>query len=424
MIEVKDDNKIRYSSDFISYDNTILLRESLSRFETWLSEHGLASHDPYSLWSTSYGIWSKQFYQRNKKLGLLAIAPIIVGDILAPKLLRTFLPKYRYPIADAHIILAKCNQYRTTSKSKYLVEAETLAEELLAQSLFTPQSGYHGHCWGYPFNWQTNQGLWESSTPLITTTPYCYSAFVTLYECTRNHKYYDIAKSCIEFALRDLNTTIIDENRASSSYSPIDSTLVINANAYRLYMLIDWLHRTQDCSYSITMLEPFINFILSSQNDDGSWFYALSSQSDRFIDNFHTCLVLKNLIKVNSYLKRDDISQAINRGYDYYIENLLGDDYTPRPFSVLSRSNPVSLEMYDYAESINLAFLLKDTHHKAKEVLNAQLNQLCSQYQCPQGYFLTKIYLGFIPNDTPYIRWAQSQLYYVLSCLVSEVSTN
>lgn len=417
MIEVKNDTTIHSVSNPLTHNNEILLRDSLARFESWLSEHGLTSHDPYSLWSTSFGIWSKQLYQRNKRLGILAIAPVILGDIIAPKVLRTFLPTYRYPIADAHIILAKCALYKATADKKYLREAESIAQELLAQSLYTPQSGYHGHCWGYPFNWQTNQGLWESSTPIITTTPYCYSAFIELYECTGNGNYYDIAQSCIEFALRDLNITIIDENTASSSYSPIDTTLVINANAYRLYMLVDWLHRSKDCSYSLAMLEPFINFILSSQNSDGSWYYALSSQSDRFIDNFHTCLVLKNLIKVNSYLNRQDISHAIERGYNYYIEHLLYADYTPKPFSVLSRSNPVSLEMYDYAESINLALLLDDIHPKANEILNAQLHQLCTLYQCPQGHFLTKIYFNFIPNDTPYIRWAQSQIYYVLSCL-------
>ena len=38
------------------------------------------------------------------------------------------------------------------------------------------------YCWGYPFDWVTRNGVLKEQTPLITTTPYCYEAFLQVYE--------------------------------------------------------------------------------------------------------------------------------------------------------------------------------------------------------------------------------------------------
>ena len=38
--------------------------------------------------------------------------------------------------------------------------------------------GFAEYCWGYPFDWVTRNGTIAAQTPLITTTPYVYEAFL------------------------------------------------------------------------------------------------------------------------------------------------------------------------------------------------------------------------------------------------------
>ena len=40
-----------------------------------------------------------------------------------------------------------------------------------------------------------------------------------------------------------------------------------------------------------------MNFVIASQNEDGSWYYSMDGQRD-FVDHFHTCFVMKALAKI------------------------------------------------------------------------------------------------------------------------------
>ena len=43
-------------------------------------------------------------------------------------------------------------------------------------------SRFKEYCWGYPFNWVWRGGVIKQQTPLITTTPYVYEAFLQVYQ--------------------------------------------------------------------------------------------------------------------------------------------------------------------------------------------------------------------------------------------------
>ena len=60
-----------------------------------------------------------------------------------------------------------------------------------------------------------------------------------------------------------------------------------------------------------------INFVLENQCLNGSWFYAVGNSQDAFVDNFHTCFVLKNLYKANIRLKSDKVQDVIIKGYNF-----------------------------------------------------------------------------------------------------------
>jgi hypothetical protein len=390
-------------------DKQVLLKV-IDRFLLWQKANGYSSYDQYNLWSTRYGIWSKGLYHTQKHLGSLFVAPIFASEIFIPSIRKLFTSKKRFPIADAHFIMAYLNLYEHTSKKEYLIEAGSVARELIKSSI----PGFSGHCWGYPFDWMTTRGLWTSGVPLITTTGYCFEAFLKLYDVTGNDDYLDIAHSIFLFTLNDLKDTTIKEGVASSSYSPIDDSQIVNANAYRAMVLVHGYERFKNLK-ALDKARLNLNFILSNQNEDGSWLYAVNDERDAFVDHFHTCFVLKNLVKGNNILQDARITASIKKGFHFYQNNLFDDQGSPLPFAKLSRFNVVKREMYDYAEGISLCLAMHNYDSHALGMAEKMTNELITKYQKKDGSFVTRISTFNIPNNVPYLRWPQSQLFYALT---------
>lgn len=405
-------NMIKTSERLISNTSNILKNEvskSIDKFIEWLKINGYFSYDQYDFWSTRYGIKAKSLYYKNKLLGIPFVAPIFLAEIFYPASRKMFVSKKRFPIADAHFVLGFLNLYEYTLKKEYLDEAEKIAQELLKSSV----PGFSGYCWGYPFDWMTTRGLWTSGVPLITTTAYCFEAFLKLYDITNDQKYFDIAYSIFVFTLNDLKDTPIEEGISSGSYSPIDNSQIVNANAYRSFVLVEGYNKFNN-QEALKKANLNINFILKNQNQDGSWKYAVNDERDNFVDNFHTCFVLKNLHKLNLILKEETISVAIKKGFDFYKKHLFANE-SPIPFAKLSRLNIVKRELYDFAEGISLCLLMKSSDIDAKKMSDRMVNEVISSYQNKNGSFITNINLFNIPNKIPYLRWSQAQLFFALT---------
>ena len=396
-------------SGLMRFDQSVTLG-SIKKFLAWKNSNGYYSYDQYDFWSTSFGIKAKNIYYKNKVLGIPLVAPIFLLEIFCPKFRNLFVRKKRFPIADAHFILAYLNLFEFTSNKDYLREAEQISESLLKSSV----PGFSGNCWGYPFNWMTTRGLWTIGVPLITTTGYCFEAYLKLYDVTKEERYLTIAHSIFLFALNDLKDTQIEKDIAACSYSPIDNSQIVNANAYRAFVLVEGARRFNN-DVALSKARKNLNFILKNQNEDGSWLYAVNDKRDNFVDNFHTCFVLKNLLKVNTILEDEGISKAIKKGFDFYKMHLLDEDNSPKPFAKLSRFNVVKTELYDYAEAISLCLKMQYFDDKAAQIAEKLINDVINKYQKKDGSYYTRISIFNIPNKIPYLRWPQSQLFYALT---------
>jgi len=400
--------------ELLKENRTIELKDrvgaSVDKFLQWLKTNGYTSYDQYDFWSTNYGINAKRIYYKNRVVGGTLVAPVFVSEIFFPSFRKLFVSRKRFPIADAHFILGFLNLYELTSKQEYLAEAKEIAQALLESAV----TGFSGYAWGYPFDWMTTRGLWTSGIPLITTTGYCFDAFLKLFDVTNESKYLDIAYSIYQFALKDLTDTTIDDETASCSYSPVDNSQIVNANAYRSAVLMEGYKRfneqeaEQKASFNI-------NFILKSQNTDGSWKYAINDERDNFVDNFHTCFVLKNLIKVNKIKNDEKISFTIKKGYEFYQNNLIDDNGRPLPFAKLSRLNIVKRELYDYAEGITLGLLMQHEGYDSLKLVNNMVADVSGKFQNSNGSFVTRVSLFNKKNTIPYLRWPQAQLFYALT---------
>jgi hypothetical protein len=168
--------------------------------------------------------------------------------------------------------------------------------------------------------------------------------------------------------------------------------------------------------------ERNLNFVLESQNADGSWYYAKDGKRN-FIDHFHTCFVLKALTKIEALTGDSGCTEAIERGVEYYVTNLFDEGGLPKPFSSRPRLTVYRRELYDYAECINLAVLLSGRFRRLDELLPIVLNDVLTVWQKPDGSFRSRrLLLGW--DDTPMHRWAQSQLFRSLCLLMHHSGEN
>lgn len=396
-------------ADKVSLKKTPSLEKTLSvaieRFMVWLEQYGLEGYDLYDLWATGYGKWAKGLYHRQKALGAPFVVPVFLADFIWPSIRRIVAAKKRYATADAHFAEAYLSLYQIGGEQKYLQKAVDIADEILGYAT----DGYSGPCWGYPFDWQTNRGLWPKGVPFITTTPYVYHVFTRLYDITEQSRFLDVARGIAAFAQHDLNKTPLPNGTIASSYSPLDNTSVVNANAYRAEMLVDSAHRF-DNKEQLAEAEETIRFILSAQRTDGSWLYDVVNPQDNFVDNFHTCFVLKKLYQMNRHLQREDIRLVIQRGYDFYLENLLDESGLPIPFWKVNCMQLVKREMYDFAEGINLGILLADDHPKALKTARHLTACLIEKYQTRKGHFIARELMLGKQLTLPMPRWPQAQL--------------
>jgi hypothetical protein len=382
---------------------------AVESFQTWLADQDHESYDPYDIWGTKYGLISRRIYYKTRLPAAPLVIPVLLMEIFCPQWRSLFVSKQRFATADAHLGLAFLNLYEITGEQAHMEMAEVLGQALLASSA----PGYHGHCWGYPFDWRQNTGLWKKNTPFITGTPYCYELFGKLYDLTKEERHLDACRSIAKFVDQDLHDTPTSPTATACSYSPIDHGLVLNTSAYRAMVLFDAANRLDKREYAVTATGN-LNFILQNQRADGSWLYSLD-EGERFVDHFHTCFVLKNLWKINQRLQSPDVTEAVRKGFAYYERELFTNEGLPKQFAIKLRTGIVRLEMYDVAEAINLGALLKDDVPTAFTIAKRLAQRLCQEWQLPDGHFLTRIYAGGFRHSLGYLRWPQANLFYELT---------
>lgn len=381
------------------------LEPVLDRFIAWLDRFGETSYDHQSYFAGPIGGRAKALYYSHPKLGTLAVAPMIFSEAFLPAGRQLFWKKQRFPIADAHYAMGFAMLARASGRQDMLARA-THFLEVLEQ---TRCPGYERHGWGYPFDWVTRTGVMAAQTPLITTTPYVYEAFAAVHAVDGRPHWLEVMRSAAEHALRDIADRSLSDTSASAGYNPLDKEGgVVNASAYRAFMLTDAAQRFGSAEYQAAA-QRNLNYVLGAQQADGSWPYATDGVRP-FIDHFHTCFVLKALAKIEALTGDARVRQAIDAGVRYYVENLFDAQGLPRPFAAAPRLTVYRGELYDYAECLNLATLLRGRYPALDSRRASTLDDLLSRWLKPDGSFRSRrLMLGW--DNVPMHRWAQAQLF-------------
>jgi uncharacterized protein YyaL (SSP411 family) len=271
---------------------------------------------------------------------------------------------------------------------------------------------FREYCWGYPFDWVTINGTIKRQTPLITTTPYAYEAFLQVYQLDPDEKWKAILESIARHAASDIKDFPTSETTSTCSYTPYDKGGVINAAAYRSFLLTSASKLFSNNSYW-KIAERNLNFVLENQNPDGSWYYAADGVRD-FVDHYHTCFVMKGLAKIHSLTRHSGCLEALSKGINYYLARLFDMDGLPRPFSRAPRLTVYRRELYDCAECINLCLLLRDHFPQLEAKLQAVLTGILNDWVKSDGSFHSRrLHFGW--DDVPMHRWGQSQIFRALA---------
>jgi len=412
--QIETEDKLAATAAKSSFPETDKTLPAVLRFVDWLNQYGETSYDFQDYYASDWGRYAKALYYRKPRLGTLAVAPMVFSEAFMPSAKAIFWKRQRFPIADAHYAMGFASLSKLLKQESYFSRTVHFLEVLKQ----TRCSGYSNWCWGYPFNWETIRGTIKAGTPLITTVPYVYEAFKQAWEIDKADEWLQIMHSIAEHAMVDYKDIPTSPRASTCSYTPNpeQSIGVVNANAYRAFLLTSASHVFSDTRYW-EVAERNLNFVLESQNEDGSWFYAKDGKRG-FIDHFHTCFVLKALTKIEAINGHSGCTAAIERGVAYYVANLFDEAGLPKPFSSRPRLTVYRRELYDYAECINLAALLKGRFPALDRLLSSVLHDVLTVWQKPDGSFRSRrLLLGW--DNTPMHRWAQAQLFRSLCLLMS-----
>lgn len=388
-------------------------RDAISLFISWLDEYGEESYDFQTYYSGAFGRWGKRAYYCHPRLGILAVLPMVFSEAFLPSARRMFWKPQRIPIADAHYAMGFAFLAQMSEDDRYYQRAL----HFLGVLEQTRCPGYEEYCWGYPFHWETVNGTIPVGTPLITTVPYVYEAFQAVYRIDGDPKWRRIMQSIGRHALNDYKDVPTSDTASTCSYTPFPehSLLVVNANAYRAYLLTSIGVEFSDPAYE-KVAERNLKFVLEAQNPDGSWFYARDGKRS-FVDHFHTCFVMKALAKIEALTGNRQCTEAVERGVNYYTRNLFDNHGVPKPFSRAPRLTVYRRELYDFAECINLAVLLRGRFPLLDRYLTVTINEILSGWQTGSGSFRSRqLYFGW--DNTPMHRWASAQLFRSLCLLL------
>ncbi|HMH44704.1 MAG TPA: hypothetical protein VK557_14535 [Pyrinomonadaceae bacterium] len=380
------------------------ISDVLTDFTEWLRVFGETSWDYQSFFAGRVGGQAKSLYYRHRLIGTAAVAPMIFCEAFLPTARRLFHHPIRFPIADAQYAMGFAFLYEATGDFSQLENAVHFLTELKKSRC----RQFKEYCWGYPFDWVWRGGTIKRDTPLITTTPYVYEAFLQVFQLNPRDEWKLILESIARHGASDIKDFKTSEKASSCSYTPFDEGGVINAAAYRAFVLTSASRVFSNDEYW-KAAERNLNFVLENQNPDGSWPYAMDGVRD-FVDHFHTCFVMKALAKIHALTGHAATLEALRKGVSYYLDNLFDTDGLPKPFSRAPRLTVYKRELYDCAECINLCLLLRDRFPQLEATVETVAGGILKDWIKPDGSFRSRrLYLGW--DNVPMHRWGQSQMF-------------
>src|SRR6266481_6715154 len=294
-----------------------------------------------------------------------------------------------------------------------VAEAGELGELMVERLIALRSQGIPYWCWGYSFPWQTRTIVVPRGAPNLVCTTFVGNALLDAYEQRQDARCLSMAASTAEYILDELYWTD-GKSIAGFSYPlPHLRNQVPNANFLGAAFLCRVHKHTGEQKFIAPALRV-ARYAAAKQRADGSWVYG-ESQSQRWIDNFHTGYNLCALQTIGRYAETTEFESCLRRGFDFYRAYFFREDGAPRYFH--DRTYPV--DIHCVAQSIitllNFRELDPGNIRLAHSVLNWAMNHMWNE----KGFFYYRV-LRTCTIRTSYMRWSQAWMLLAMSTLLSE----
>jgi len=378
------------------------IEQSIVLLDNWLVQNGWAGYDPYDIRGTKLFL----LLQKNKYTGFCSNLLLDRFPMFSRKVFRV----NKEINAKAMALFARgyLNLYKKLGDEKYLKKGLFCLNWLMEN----PSKGYSGFCWGYPFDWQSRVFI-PKGTPSGVVTSTAAHAFLDAYEILSDEKYLEIAKSCCDFILKDLNADRVEEDKLCFSYTPIDNFHVHNASLFSASTLLRTYAHTNSEKYKEMGIKA-IHFTVSYQNEGGSWYYWAPPDKLLYnIDNYHTGFVLECLNISRRALKDEfEYKSELRKGLEFYANTLFLDDGTPKH----TNKSVYPVDIHGCAQAVITFCELSDFEPKYLSIAEKVAAWTIKNMQDEKGYFYYRIHKRYV-DRMPYIRWGQAWMLRGLSYL-------
>ncbi|HRZ16467.1 MAG TPA: hypothetical protein P5141_02800 [Candidatus Hydrogenedentes bacterium] len=296
-----------------------LAQEWLEELYRWFEANGTAGYDPFDL-------KAHPLFRRLQARKWPRRASTVLGDLF-PVLLRKCLgvPPTENPKTHALLALGKLRLYQRHIRKEWLEEAERHLEWLTGRSA----PGFHGMCWGYPFDVTAAGMNTPAGTPVLVVSAIAGQAYHLAWEITGRQTHRDAVLSIAEFIRNDLPRMEDPDGRFCFGYTPQDRRRVHNANL----LAVEHLARAVTAGAPEAWFGgalPALAFTLAAQREDGAFPYGTWRAGDphepgllSMVDHHHTGFVLRSLHALNTLRPGADTGSALDLGWIYYRNRLL-----------------------------------------------------------------------------------------------------
>ena len=386
----------------------------------WVERNGWSGYDPYDVLGDPRV--SKIIFSSHKLMQFLPAR--ICNRVIRyfPRIARTVYGIQPQVNAKALGLLA--NAYLNLFLATKEEEFRNRALEALGWLMENPSRGYHGFCWGYPFDWQSRMFI-PKGTPSSVASYTIGEGFWTAYRVLGEQRYLDVCVGICEFFLKDLNRTTQDDQAICFSYTPLDNFQVHNANLFVAEFLIRVGMETGNLDYVDTGTRAAY-FSLQQQHANGAFDYFAQAQNDQppnRNDHYHVGFEIRCLFNIWEHTGNKAYFDSAKRYFDYYTENLIernGNYLVPK----LYPHSTYPIDVHACSEAIILNTVLSETFPEAEKNLAGLYPWIVKHMQSQDGSFCYRIYNFWGLNYTerfPYLRWGQAWMLYGLSLLLAKM---
>lgn len=386
------------------------VRESLQKVRRYIEAEGFRGYDPYDVLTARWrflfpGTWGPVIATQIHKRNPLNIRRLLgIGKDYNPKALGLLL--------EAYALL------RTMQHDE---DAEKHMDFLFSWLSSHSSPGYHGHCWGYNFDWASPGKYLKAYTPSVVVTSFVARGIFRYYLLTKNEAALDILRSVCDFILKDLPVSESADG-ICFSYTPLRKDCCYNANMLGAEILAKVYSITRE-THLMEQARRAADFALAHQHDDGHWDYSIDPESGRVRKqtDFHQGYILDSLHDITEISGAEETRyvQALRKGADYY---------RTRQFHTSGRSKwripkDFPADIHNQAQGIITLAKLRDLGSAFPDFALKICLWTIENMQDPEGFFYYRKYRMFT-NRIPYMRWSQAWMFLALTTFLHAAGDN